>query len=150
MNIELDITPQIYQRGPNIKIFAGKKVFTYENYQNNVIQCEIQDAPTKITIMHYGKSDNDIKLENNKIIKDTGFTLNSIKFDDHKLTNEIFKFEILLADGQKLTGNNYFGHNCAMTFDINEPIDFWIFKIKNQSNKDNSINIDEFIADILS
>ena len=150
MKLELNITPQIYQRGPNIKIFAGSQVFTHENYKQNCIKCEIKDAPVKITIMHYGKSYDDIKLENDKIIKDTGFTLNSVKFNDHEIINEIFKFEITLADGKKLTNNNYFGHNCTMTFDIDEQLDFWIFKIKNQSNNDISINIDEFIADILS
>jgi len=152
MKIDIYITPQIYKRGPNIKIISAKHIYDFENFVGNKISCTIEDAPTKFTIMHYGKYNKDVKFANGKIVHDVGFTVNSINMNGHVLTHEIYRFDTHLSDGSKIQGNNYFGHNCYMTFDINEPLDFWIFKQKNKktSTIENNIDIEQFIKEILS
>lgn len=152
MKIEIYITPQVHKRGPNIKIISKKTAQDFTNFSGNKIVCEIESAPTQFTIMHYGKTDQDMLIENDHIVKDVGFTLNSIKIDGHVLTNEIFRFDTCFMDGTKIQANNYFGHNCYITFDINQPLDFWIFDLKNKRSLsyDNEIDVGKFIKEILS
>ena len=152
MKLVIYITPKIYKRGPNIKIISGKHTHVFENFKDTKIFCTIEDAPSKFTIMHYGKSDKDVVYASGKIIHDVGFALNSIELNDHVLTHEIFEFYTHFSDGTKIQANNYFGHNCYMTFDINEQLDYWIFKQKNKKSSmpKNDNDIEEFIKEILS
>lgn len=152
MKLEIYITSQVYKRGPNIKIISKKSAQDFTNFTANKIVCEIESAPTQFTIMHYGKTDQDMLIENDQIVKDVGFTLNSIKINGHVLTNEIFRFDTCFMDGTKIQANNYFGYNCFMTIDINKPLDFWIFDLKNKKSTTTSheIDIDKFIQEILS
>lgn len=152
MNLSIYITPQINTRGPNIKIISRSHIYDFQNFQDNKISCTIEDAPTKFTIMHHGKSHKDVEFADGKIVRDVGFALNSIKMDGHVFTNEIYTFDTHFSDHSKIQANNYFGHNCYMTFDINEPLDFWIFKLKNKktSTTENNIDIEQFITEILA
>ena len=152
MKLDLYITPQVFKRGPNIKIISKKHVYDFENFTDNKISCVIEDAPTKFTIMHHGKSDKDVEFKNGKIIHDVGFALNTIKMNGHVLTHEIYRFDTHFSDGSKIKANNYFGHNCYMTFDINEPLNFWIFNQRNKKTpiSQNTIDIEQFIKEILS
>lgn len=151
MKLKLNIIPQIYQRGPNIKIINKTSTFDFDNVTDTSLECDIDDAPTSFTIMHHNKSNNDILLEDGKIIKDTGFTLASIELNDQILKDEIFKFEISYANGTKMTGNNYFGDNCYMTINIDQPLEFWMFDLKHQKeNVDYEIDVDKFVEEILS
>jgi len=151
MKLEIYITPQIYKRGPNIKLISKKHIHVFENFKENKITCEIEDAPTKFSILHYDKADTDVQVENGKIVNDVGFSLNTIIIDGHVLTNEIFGFKTHYADRTSVSGNNYFGHNCYMTFDINQSLDFWIFDLKHQqTNDDHEIDVQKFIEEILS
>ena len=151
MKLEIFITPQIYKRGPNIKIISKKHSYFFENYTSNKIVCEIEQPPTKFSIIHCDKADSDVLIENGKIIKDVGFTLNTVKIADYVLTNEIFSIKTHYADGTSTVANNYFGHNCYMTFDIDQSLDFWIFNLRHQENNvNNEIDVQIFIDEILS
>ena len=152
MKLQIYITPQIYIRGPNVKIITKEKIYDFLDFRGNKIECILPQPPIEFTIMHHGKSNNDLSIQNNQIVHDTGFTINTIKIDEYTLTNEIFQFDTCFSDGKKLKGNNYFGDNCYMTFNIDKPIDFWIFDLKSKNYHQSNfvVDIDKFIAEILS
>lgn len=150
MILELNIIPSIYKRGPNIKIFHAGKTHDYEDFREDKIIMELNSAPTSFTIMHHGRTDADVNFQNGLVVQEVGFTLHSIKLDNHVLQNEIYKFP-MHRYGKTETGHNYFGLNGYMTIDIDQDLDRWIWDIKHQfRDGDDNIDVDAFIKEVLS
>lgn len=159
MKLLINLTVKKYNGGPKIRIQSKGYVFYSETLTqtgHQLISVDMDNfvLPGSLIIEQFDKDmKRDTKLNNdNNIIEDKGFFINTIQLDNIILKNEIYLFDFITSTGDIIKNNNYFGYNGKLIIDINSTnLSLWYHNLQHKMlNTYNDFNFKNFRQEIFS
>jgi hypothetical protein len=112
----------------NQELYRGEVLDLYD------FDVDVADGVAKLQIDHWDKKPSDTVVENNVIVRDRSFELDTVIIDNYNIEELIWKSQFYATDGNVYKSCLFFGPNGSYVLNFYNPVLYWILQTRHQDN----------------